>query len=137
MNIVAGHGLLLKLPFADGGPCSYDRTFLVINVDTISNKIRLLNVSSIKGKAHKLLYPSNIPLRKYKPPFKFSSFVKLDALYEIDYFSELDTRILHNRMPYDSNELHNIINKFNAYRISNNVSVVSYNQIQVRTVNSI
>lgn len=136
MNIIPGHGLLLKLPFADGAPCSKNRTFLVIDVDSQTNKISLLNVSSIVGKAHKILFNSNVVLNNYKPPFMMPSFVKLDALYEIDYFSELDNRILHNGIPYDGNELIRIVDKFNIYRIENNITIVNYDQSQVKTVNS-
>lgn len=137
MNIVPGHGILLKLPFADGAPCKKNRTFLVINVETSSQKIRLLNVSSIAGKAHKLLFESNEKLYKYKPPFNLPSFVKLDALYEIDYFPELESRILHNKAPYDAQELNKIIDKFNVFKIGETFLSASYSQSQVKTANSL
>lgn len=137
MNIVSGHGLLLKLDFADGAPCRCKRTFLVINVDQNTNRLELLNVSSIEGKEHKLLFETNERLNNHKPPFNLPSFVKMDALYEVDYFPELEKRILHNRQPYNTQELNRIVDKFNAIKLSQKFSSASYTINQVKTANSL
>ena len=47
MNISAGHGILGKIRFRDGEMPAYDRTYLVVAVD--SDYLEIVNVSSIKG----------------------------------------------------------------------------------------
>lgn len=74
-----GQGVLLKLDFCDGGVANYKRPFLVINKD--NDYIYLLNVSSTRGKEHKLGMQSNKLINRYRPPFLKSSFVKLDSMY--------------------------------------------------------
>jgi hypothetical protein len=94
VNISVGSGLYLQIPyFIDGGPCDSPRTFLVIGIDSATNVITALNVSSVEGKEEKLLYSTNHKIEKYNPPFKKSSFVKLDAVYEIEYFTEIEKAI--------------------------------------------
>jgi|HigsolmetaAR204D_1030405.scaffolds.fasta_scaffold22917_2 hypothetical protein len=113
MPITAGNGLLLKAIYADGTECSEPRTFLVI--ETSDKFIRALNVSSIKGKEHKLALPSNERILKYSPPFKRDSFVKLDALYEFEYFSELELSVLCGNRTMDPVQLSIIHSKYSLY----------------------
>jgi hypothetical protein len=137
MNISVGQGLLLKLPFADGAPCNSKRTFLVIDVDYSLQKISLLNISSSRGKEHKLLFDSNKKINNYKPPFLMPSFVKLDALYQIDYFTELESRILHNGDKLNTIDLTSIIDKFAAYRIEQTLLSANYSIEDVKTQNAL
>ena len=78
MGFVAGQGVLGRIRFVDGTIPAYDRTYLVVNVE--ADYIEVLNVSSIRGKEKKLMYPTNKALQKYNPPFRKPSFVKLDSL---------------------------------------------------------
>lgn len=82
MNYIEGQGVLGKVRFVDGEMPPYDRTYLVINVET--DYIEVLNVSSIKGKERKLAFPTNERLRAYNPPFLKPSFVKLDSLTPVE-----------------------------------------------------
>lgn len=135
MNIIPGHGLLLKIPFADGAPCINNRPFLVINTNIEKKSIELLNVSSIRGKEHKILFDSNEVIYNYKPPFKFPSFVKLDALYTIEYFPELESKITHNGDTIHPDEFRRIIDRFYAYRFTNDILTASYNQDDIKSLN--
>lgn len=121
MNIVPGQALLLQMTYADGQPCSYKRTFLVVDTDLVQNKVILLNVSSVAGKVRKVSFPSNRLISNYRPPFDKPSFVKLDSIYEIHYFSEIDNAVLHNGNPLDSGELTNIRTAFESYQRGNSV----------------
>lgn len=82
MEYVEGQGLLGRIRFRDGAMPEYDRPYLVFNVS--DTYIEVLNVSSIRGKEKKLLYPTNFALVHYNPPFLKPSFVKLDSLTRIN-----------------------------------------------------
>lgn len=113
MAIIPGHGLLFKGFFADGSECLYARTFIVI--ENTSSIIKALNVSSLKGKEHKLAFPSNTNLSKYKPPFSYQSFAKLDELYEIEAFPEFERTVLARGATIDDTELSSVIQAFSNY----------------------
>lgn len=109
MNFSAGHGILGKIRFKDGVMPAYDRTYLVVAVG--ADYLEVVNVSSIKGKERKLLFPSNEPLKKYKPPFMVPSFVKLDSLVRVQFSDCVNLQILHGGQKLDSGELNRIIAK--------------------------
>ena len=109
MNFSAGHGILGKIRFKDGKMPAYDRTYLVVAVG--ADYLEVVNVSSIKGKERKLLFPSNEPLKKYKPPFMVPSFVKLDSLVRVQFSDCVNLQILHKGQKLDSGELNRIIAK--------------------------
>ncbi|WP_291566999.1 MULTISPECIES: hypothetical protein [unclassified Clostridium] len=115
-----GQGLLLKLDYADGAKANKKRTFLIIDIGF--KNITLLNVSSVKGKTHKLLYPSNFKINKYNPPFVKSSFVKLDAEYIIEKDEELDHFIVNNGRAIHPEELKTIRENFRSYSNNNKVN---------------
>lgn len=135
MQIVPGKGLLLRIPYADGEPADKQRPFLVINVQ--NRFIEMLNVSSVKGKERELLWPSNKLIMKYYPPFCAPSFVKLDSLYEIELFEELNYLVLEGGKLLDQQELEMIKESFIRYRNSNQINTVFYNKIEVEKYNSI
>jgi hypothetical protein len=136
MRIVPGNGLLLSIPFADSGTCSNRRVFIVIETCNSLNSLKVLNISSIAGKAHKLLFASNEIINNHNPPFREPSFVKLDALYELEYFQELNLSILNHGNILDPNELNRILTKFNGYSLTSSVNRVFYNSRQVKHYNS-
>jgi len=135
MNIVEGHVLVLNLPFANGTPCKYKRPFLVIN--KYDNILELLNVSSIKGKEKKLLYPSNEKIKKYFPPLDYPSFIKKDELYIIDSFPELASSIYKRRDPIQTTELSRLVEKYLVYRERHDVTEVKYIETTVKEINSL
>lgn len=133
MSIVEGHVIVLSLPFANGNPCTYKRPFLVI--EKTNSILKLLNISSIEGKEHKLLFPSNVIIREYNPPLDYPSFLKLDELYVIDYFDELIRAIYKRRPPLNTNEFNRLLDRFSNYKNSNNVAEVKYMETMVKQLN--
>ncbi len=119
ITISAGTGFILQLPFADNGVVSYKRPYLVIGEE--NNFLLLLNVSSTKGKEHKLLFDSNEEIVKYKPPFIFKSFVKLDALYKVEKCPTLFKFILSKGQSLAVDELDRITVLYANYAENNKV----------------
>lgn len=93
MGFIVGQGILGRIPFKDGEIPAYDRTYLIVTVET--DYIEVLKVSSIRGKERKLAFRTNEPLRIYCPPFVKPSFVKLDSLTRVP-SSEWENLILLN-----------------------------------------
>ncbi|AYO30787.1 hypothetical protein D2962_09355 [Biomaibacter acetigenes] len=127
--------MLLKIPYADGEPPDKQRTFLVINID--KEVVELLNVSSIRDKEIKASWPSNEILKEYRPPFKRPSFVKLDSLYRIELFEELNYLILAGGQPLDPGELKRIREKFQKYRNEYHINIAFYDKADIEKYNSI
>ncbi len=117
MTYRKGQGILGRIRFTDGSMPGYDRTYLI--VETGENYIKTLNVSSLRGKEHKLLMPSNIEILNYNPPFLKPSFVKLDSLTKTIVDGHEELRILHGGECLDQNELKNILNELNDFRNGN------------------
>ena len=129
MPILPGQGLLLKGFFANGSECSYARPFIVIeNTDSV---IKALNVSSLRGKEHKLGYSSNQNLTKFKPPFLYPSFAKLDELYEIEDFPELVKTVLARGATLDATVLSTLISAFQSYNATSAVVKVQFSNAQL------
>lgn len=80
-NIQAGQVIFGNIPFANGNITSYRRYYVVFKVT--SNYIYLLNCSSIEGKEHKLLLPSNEKLDNCIPPLTKNTMIKMDEIYAI------------------------------------------------------
>lgn len=109
MTLVEGQGILGRITFVDGQMPTKDRTYLVVSVG--SNFIKVLNVSSIKGKERKLAFPTNERLLTYDPPFKLPSFVKLDSLTTVMDSDYGTLKVLHGGQTLDSAELARIKSK--------------------------
>ena len=71
------------------------RYMLVVENDTKNKIVKMINVSSTKGKEHRLLFDENVEINNYFP-LPVPSFAKFDALYVIDYFKELENFIVFN-----------------------------------------
>lgn len=109
MNFVEGQGVLGKIRFVDGKFPEYDRTYLVVAVE--SDYIDVLNVSSIRGKERKLAFPTNERLITYNPPFKLPSFVKLDSLTRVKSADWRNLQVLNAGRTLDAKELARIKGK--------------------------
>jgi hypothetical protein len=99
--------VLGRVRFIDGNMPAYDRTYIVVSV--APDHIKLLNVSSTKGKEHKLLFPYNEELKTYDPPFLKPSFIKLDSLVSVPESEWENLKILHGGACLDTVELNRII----------------------------
>ena len=65
MSILEGQLLNFIPPKLDGGEIgTKSRFMLVTKNDKVNKTIEMINVSSIKGKEHKLIYNSNIQINK-------------------------------------------------------------------------
>jgi len=102
-----GQGIYGKARFVDGTYPQYDRTYLIVSVT--SDHVGILNVSSIAGKEHKLLFPTNRKIINYNPPFLKDSFVKLDSLVYVATADIGQFRILHGGDCLQKQELDVII----------------------------
>lgn len=96
----------------------------------------MLNISSVNGKEHKLIRDSNELLLQYNPPFRVPSFVKLDALYILDYFDDLSQLVFRSGL-LDSGELIRIQDKLKIFSQNNEVTIVNFNEESIRQVNYI
>ena len=103
MSFVVGQVILGKIRFVDGEIPAYNRTYLVVTVE--SDYIEVLNVSSVKGKERKLAFPTNERLRTYNPPFVMPSFVKLDSLTRVESADWGNLQVLNSGRILDGNEL--------------------------------
>jgi|GEM_PF-1120763 len=110
-----GQGILGRLKYVDGTMPNKKRTYLIVDVIEAGQKIKVLNVSSVKGKEHKLAFSSNLEISNYNPPFLKESFVKLDSLIEVTSSDFPSIRILNNGNKLDNNELNTIIRSLRLY----------------------
>lgn len=138
MKIEEGHLLKFIPPILDGNSyVNKKRYMLVINCDDENNTIEMINVSSIKGKEHKLLYDSNIEIKKYNP-LPVPTFAKLDTLYIIDNFSDLKNFINFNGTKISNSELSNIkLQRYNYIKNCNPINVINYSEADFKKFNFI
>lgn len=109
--MLEGQGILGKIQFPDGTFPQYDRPYLVTKVHG-DGSFDVINVSSVLGKAHKLLFPTNYPLITYNPPFKKASFVKIDSLVQNLKTSDITGfKVLDNGKQLNDTDLRNIQSK--------------------------
>ena len=110
---------------------------LVINRDDETNTIKMINVSSIKGKEHKLLYDSNIEIKNYKP-LPVPTFAKLDTIYTIDNFSDLENFMSFNGAKISDSEMSNIkLQRYNYIKNCNPTNVINYSETDFKKSNFI
>ena len=109
---IIGQGLWGKLKFVDNTMPEYKRPYLVVAVNSNSKMLTVLNVSSVRGKEPKLLFPYNLELKKYNPPFIERSFVKLDSAVEITFKQAGECKLLCGGKILDSSELKTILTAY-------------------------
>lgn len=113
------------------------RYMLVINSDSQNNIIKMINVSSIKGKEHKLLYDSNIEIKEYMP-LPVPTFAKLDTLYTIDNFEGLQNFISFDGEKMNDTEMSNIkLQRYSYIKDGNVPNVINFSESEFRKVNNI
>ena len=123
-------------PLLDGNlPGDKKRYMLVIDYDDETNTVKMINVSSLKGKEHKLLYDSNIQIKNYSP-LPVPTFAKLDTLYTIDDFKDLKKFISFKGIKLNNEELSNIkLQRYNYIKESNTINVINYTELDFKRVN--
>ncbi|MBR3152944.1 MAG: hypothetical protein IKF52_05025 [Clostridia bacterium] len=138
MKIEEGHLLKFIPPILDGNSYGNKKRYmLVINCDNENNTIEMINVSSIKGKEHKLLYDSNIEIKNYNP-LPVPTFAKLDTLYTIDNFSDLQKFMSFNGTKISNSEISNIkLQRYNYIKNCNPTNVINYSETDFKKTNFI
>ncbi|MEJ7440233.1 hypothetical protein WL735_11145 [Staphylococcus hominis] len=135
MSIIqAGQVIFGNIPFANGNITSYRRYYVVFKVS--SDYIYLLNCSSIKGKEHKLLLPSNEKLDNCIPPLTKDTMIKMDEIYAIPLTCESLFQIKSPSLPIETlkkveSDLKNFINKKHVA----NPSIMKYTYEQISICN--
>ena len=76
-----GQCLWGRIRFKDGSMPEYDRPYLII--EATEEIIKVLNVSTIKGKERNLLYADTTVINNYDPPFFKPCYAKLNSLIEV------------------------------------------------------
>lgn len=137
MKIEEGQILKFIPPLLDGNSQENKKRYmLVINCDDENNLIKMLNVSSLKGKEHKLIYDSNLEIKDYSP-LPVPTFVKLDTMYMIDNFSDLQNFISFNGVKLDNEELSNIkLQRYNYIKDSKPTNVINFTEEDFKRSNS-
>lgn len=107
MKYQVGQALFGKLQFTDGAFPQYPRPYLIVEIS--GDRIGVLNVSSVYGKEHKVLFSTNHVLLKHFPPFPKSSFVKLDSLQYISVKDADSMRLMENGAVLDPAELDGVL----------------------------
>ena len=106
--IEIGQFLNFLPPLLDGNIISSKRRYmLVIDIQKENNIIKMLNVSSIKNRKVNLWYDYNMEIENYYP-LSIPSFVKLNTIYTINYFKDLEKYIVKNGIKLNSNEFYKI-----------------------------
>ncbi len=130
-------GNLLKFipPLLSGGEVGNKaRYMLVVEYNKNDNIVKMINVSSLKGKEHNLLYSSNIEINNYSP-LPVPSFAKVSTLYIADYFEELEKYI-----SFGGQTLSEVQFKYiNEYRLnhmkSKEVEIIQYTKKEFKKFN--
>lgn len=105
-----GQGIWGRIRFVDGAEPRYDRPYLIVKID--GQRIGVLNVSTVAGKAHKAADYSNYTLTQFHPPFTRASFVKLDSLTIVtEDFVNNNCRLLDNGNILNAEELNYILSQ--------------------------
>lgn len=109
--IEIGQFLNFLPPVLDGNIISDKRRYmLVIEIEKENNIIKMLNVSSIKNRKANLWYDYNLEIEDYYPLPK-PSFVKLNAVYSLEYFVGLEQFVAKDGRKLSNKEFEIIINE--------------------------
>ena len=110
-----GQVIVGRLPFVDGSLSNYRRPYLIVSVDDAAKEIKVLVISTVLGKEHKLNYPANIPLQNAIPPLSRPSFVKVDSCLTVSFEDALrNTKLLNNGL-VSFEDMRNICNALAAH----------------------
>ncbi len=119
---------------AGGNQGTKKRYMLVIDNDIADNSIKMVNVSSLKGKEYNLLYDSNLNIKNFKP-LPVPSFVKLNTTYIIDNFENLEHYRAFNNAKLSEIQLADIENKRLQYIKDNNTEIIQYTEAEFNKFN--
>lgn len=119
---------------AGGNEGTKKRYMLVIDNDIIDNSIKMINVSSLRGKEYNLLYESNINIKHFKP-LPVPSFAKLNTTYIIDDFKELENYKSFNNAKLSEEQMQEIEGKRTQFIKNNEIETIQYTAEEFKRYN--
>ena len=111
------------------------RYMLIVEYNKKDNVVKMINVSSLKGKEHNLLYPSNIEINNY-PPLPVPSFAKVNTLYIIDYFKDLEKYIAFKGQVLGDIQFKYIDNYRLRYMQEKEIEIIQYTEEEFNQLNN-
>lgn len=111
-----------------------NRYMLVVENNDKENVIKMINVSSLKGKEHNLLYVSNIEINNYSP-LPVPTFAKVGTLYTIDYFEELEDYVAFDGVTINEIQFKYINNYRLNYMKDKEIEIIQYTEEEFKRKN--
>ena len=111
------------------------RYMLIVEFNKKDNVVKMINVSSLKGKEHNLLYSSNIEINNY-PPLPVPSFAKVNTLYIIDYFKDLEKYIAFKGQVLGDIQFKYIDNYRLNYMKEKEIEIIQYTEEEFKRLNN-
>lgn len=130
-------GIFLRFipPMLSGGGFEHKPRFmLVVEYNKNENIVKMINVSSLRGKEHNLLYSSNIEINNYSP-LPVPSFAKIGTLYNIDYFKDLEQYIAFNGQVLSDIQFKYINNYRLKYMKDKEIEIIQYTEEEFKRYN--
>ncbi len=123
-------------PILSGGDIGKKfRYMLIVEYNKKDNVVKMINVSSLKGKEHNLLYSSNIEINNY-PPLPVPSFAKVNTLYIIDYFKDLEKYIAFKGQVLGDIQFKYIDNYRLRYMQEKEIEIIQYTEKEFKELNN-
>lgn len=131
-----GNFLRFIPPVLSGGDTGNKyRYMLIVEYNKKENTVKMINVSSLKGKEHNLLYSSNIEVNNYIP-LPVPSFAKVNTLYIIDYFKDLEKYIAFKGQVLGEIQFKYIDNYRLNYMKDKEIEIIQYTEEEFKKVNT-
>ena len=108
---------------------------LIVEYNKKDNVVKMINVSSLKWKEHNLLYSSNIEINNY-PPLPVPSFAKVNTLYIIDYFKDLEKYIAFKGQVLGDIQFKYIDNYRLRYMQEKEIEIIQYTEKEFKELNN-
>lgn len=131
-----GNFLRFIPPILSGGDIGKKfRYMLIVEYNKKDNVVKMINVSSLKGKEHNLLYSSNIEINSYSP-LPVPSFAKVNTLYIIDYFKDLEKYIAFKGQVLGEIQFKYIDNYRLRYMQEKEIEIIQYTEEEFKQLNN-
>ena len=121
-------------PTLDGQSISNKKRFMLIIDVQEDNIIKMLNVSSLKNRSANLWYDGNIEIANYYP-LPLPSFVKLNTIYEIEYFEELEKFIAKDGNKLTYKEFGKILKELDEYELNHEIKNIKFSEKDFKKYN--
>ena len=109
MTYKEGQALWGQVSFSNGQAPAYNRPYLIVTV--LTDKIGIVDISTVQGKEKKLLYKTNYHISQYNPPLFKDSFAKLDSYRLIPLYTANRLKVMDGGKTLNQSDLTAIKNK--------------------------